>query len=52
MISTIKKKLVANNEYFFFNENQLGRYIYMYEPTMLVENKGLKISFEIYEVFE
>lgn len=52
MISTIKKKLIGNNEYFFFtNENQLGRYIYMYEPTMLVENKGLKISFEIYEVF-
>lgn len=52
MISTIKKKLVLNNEYYFFtNENQLGRYIYMYEPTMLVDNKGLKVSFEIYEVF-
>jgi len=52
MISTIKKKLVARNHYYFYtNENQLGRYYYMYEPTMLVDNEGLKISFSIYEVF-
>lgn len=52
MISTIKKKLVPQGHYYFFGpENQLGRYVYMYEPTMLVENRGLKISFEIFEVF-
>lgn len=51
MIATIKQTLVPKNHYYFFGpENQLGRYIQMIEPTMLVENRGLKVSFQLYEV--
>ena len=50
MISTIKQALVPKNQFFFYGpENQTGRYIQMIEPTMLVENRGLKVSFQLYE---
>ena len=50
MISSIKQTLVPKNEFFFYGpENQTGKYIQMIEPTMLVENRGLKVSFQLYE---
>ena len=50
LIATIKDALVAKDEYYAFSaENRLGRCTVMYEPTMLVKNEGLKISFSEYE---
>lgn len=50
VIATIKDSLVAENEYFgYAAENRLGRYVQYYEPTMVVKNEGLHISFWQYE---
>lgn len=50
LVATIKDALVAKDEYYAFSaENRLGRCTVMYEPTMLVKNEGLKISFSQYE---
>lgn len=51
MIATNKQTLVENGRFYQFGpENQLGRYVQMIEPTMLVENRGLKVSMSLYEV--
>jgi hypothetical protein len=50
-IFTNKQTLVPAHKFYYYGpENQLGRYVQMIEPTMLVENRGLKISFGLYEV--
>lgn len=50
-IATNKQDIVPAGQYTFFGpENQLGRYVQMIEPTMLVENRGTKISLQLYEV--
>ena len=50
IIATIKDSLVAENEYLgYAAENRLGRYVQYYEPTMVVKNEGLHISFYQYE---
>lgn len=51
LIATNKRTLVDIGTYYYYGpENQLGRYVQMIEPTMLVENRGLKVSFELYEM--
>lgn len=51
MIATNKQSLVPVGRFYYFGpENQLGRYIQMIEPTMLVDNRGTKISMSLYEV--
>ena len=50
IIATIKDSLIAENEYIgYAAENRLGRYVQYYEPTMVVKNEGLHISFWQYE---
>ncbi|GIW89625.1 MAG: hypothetical protein KatS3mg109_0057 [Pirellulaceae bacterium] len=50
LIATIKDSLVPENHYYgFAAENRLGRYVQYKEPTMVVKNEGLHISFYQYE---
>lgn len=52
MISTIKKNLVTTGKYYFYGpENQVGRFTQMIDPTMSVENRKLRISFQMYEIW-
>jgi hypothetical protein len=51
IIASNKQTLVPVGRFYHYGpENQLGRYVQMIEPTMLVENRGLKVSFELYEM--
>lgn len=51
IIITNKTALVPKGTFYFYGpENQLGRYVQMIEPTMLVENRGTRVSMELYEV--
>lgn len=52
MISSNKRTLIPDGSYFYYGpENQTGRYVQLTEPTMLVENRGTKVSFQLYELY-
>ncbi len=51
MIATNKVSLIPRGVFYMYGaENRLGRYIQMVEPTMLVENRGTRVSMELYEI--
>jgi len=51
MVATNKTTLVPKGTFYLYGaENRLGRYVQYKEPTMLVENRGLRVSMELYEI--
>jgi hypothetical protein len=52
IISTIKKNVVPNGRHYYYGpENQMARYTQVIDPTMSVDTKKMRISFQMYEVY-